>query len=262
MPNIAGQQTSNLFAQGVPKNDRDYTDGKINYNVNEKSTIWGRYGRMWATSGGVGFFGDAVGPTPGGDPGLGNTVVQNMSIGHTYTFSPTVLLDGLVGYQRQNQTVTPTDFGKTFGEALGIPGLNGPNFSRAAFRISLSRITRVLALQAGCRCSASKKNFTTSHNLTWTKGAHVMRFGFDGVLLRLNHWQPELSAGGPRGYFNFDGGITALNGGPAPNNFNAYAAFLLGLPQQIQKGDQYILMTGRECNSAGMRRTGGKRRVS
>ena len=51
---------------------------------------------MWATSGGVGIFGDAVGPAPGADPGLGDTVIQNMSVGHTYTFSPTVLLDGRV----------------------------------------------------------------------------------------------------------------------------------------------------------------------
>ena len=55
----------------------------------------------------------------------------------------------------------------------------------------------------------TEENFTTSHNLTWTKGAHEFRFGFDGVLLRLNHWQPELSAGGPRGYFDFNGGVTA-----------------------------------------------------
>jgi hypothetical protein len=245
LPNLAGQ-TSNLFAQGVPRNDRDYTDGKVNYNLSEKSAIWGRYGRMWATSGGVGLFGDAVGPTPGGDPGLGDTVVQNMSVGHTYTFSPTVLLDGLVGYQRQNQTVTPTDFGKTFGQALGIPGLNGPNILQSGFpNIAITNYTGTGAPN-WMPLQRIEENFTTSHNLTWTKGAHVLRFGFDGVLLRLNHWQPELSAGGPRGYFNFDGGITSLNGGPASNNLNAYASFLLGLPQQIQKGDQYILMTGRE----------------
>jgi len=249
LPNQPGQ-TNNLFAQSVPGNDRDYTDGKVNYNLNEKSAIWGRYGRMWATSGGVGIFGDAVGPVPGGDPGLGDTVVQNMSAGHTYTFSPTVLLDGLIGYQRQNQTVTPSDFGKTFGAALGIPGLNGPDILQSGFpNINFNGTTadyRGLGAPNWMPLQRIEENFTTSHNLTWTKGAHLLRFGFDGVLLRLNHWQPELSLGGPRGYFDFTGGVTSLNGGASPNNLNAYAAFLLGLPNQLQKGDQFILMTGRE----------------
>ena len=60
----------------------------------------------------------------------------------------------------------------------------------------------------------TEESFTTSHNVTWSKGAHELRFGFDGVLNRMNHWQPELGAG-PRGYLEFDGGVTALNGGPA-----------------------------------------------
>jgi hypothetical protein len=245
LPTAAGQ-TNNFFGQEVPVLDRDYTDGKVNYNLSQKSTIWGRYGRMWATSGGVGLFGDAVGPAPGTDPGLGDTVVQNMSVGHTYVFSPTVLLDGVIGYQRQKQTVLPNDYGKNFGQILGIPGLNGPDVRQSGFPNINFADYRGLGAPNWMPAFRTEENFTASYNLTWTKGAHVMRFGFDGVLLRLNHWQPELSAGGPRGYFNFDGGVTALNGGTAPNNLNAYAAFLLGLPNQLQKGEQFILMTGRE----------------
>jgi len=29
--------------------------------------------------------------------------------------------------------------------------------------------------------------------------------------------------------FSFSGGVTSLNGGPGPNQFNSYADFLLGL---------------------------------
>ena len=234
----------------MPKLDRDYTDGKVNFNVSEKSAIWGRYGRMWALSGGTGIFGDAVGPAPGADPGLGDTVVQNMSAGHTYTFSPTVLLDGVFGYQRQNQSVTANDYGQNFGEILGIPGLNGPDIRQSGFpNIAFNGATadyRGMGAPNWMPLFRVEENFTTSHNLSWNKGAHTFRFGFDGVLLRLNHWQPELSDGGPRGYFNFDPGVTALNGGTAPTNLNSYAAFLLGLPTQLQKGLQHIEMTGRE----------------
>jgi hypothetical protein len=87
--------------------------------------------------------------------------------------------------------------------------------------------------------------------LTWTKGAHEFKFGFDVVRHHLNHWQPELSAGGPRGLLDFNGQSTALNGGPAPNQYNAYAQFLLGYSDEVQKGEQYILMTGREWQFGG-----------
>ena len=94
------------------------------------------------------------------------------------------------------------------------------------------------------------ETFTHSDSVTWTKGAHEFRFGFDLVRHHLNHWQPELSNGGPRGLLDFNGQTTALNtgGGNATttNQFNAYAQMLLGLSDDVQKGVQYILMTGRE----------------
>ncbi len=62
----------------------------------------------------IGIFGEAGGPAPGSDPGKGRTSVQVASIGHTYVFSPTLVLDGNVGYQRMNQTVLGSDFGKNY----------------------------------------------------------------------------------------------------------------------------------------------------
>ena len=55
------------------------------------------------------------------------------------------------------------------------------------------------------------ETYTHSDSLTWTKGAHEFRFGFDLVRHHLNHWQPELSNGGPRGLLDFNGQMTALN---------------------------------------------------
>ena len=113
-------------------------------------------------------------------------VIQNMSVGHTYTFSPTVLLDGLFGYQRQNQTVTPNDYRQELRGCLGIPG--SERSEHPPERLSEHRYQRTTADRRRSELDAAafriEENFTTSHNLTWTKGAHVLRFGFDGVLLR------------------------------------------------------------------------------
>ena len=55
-----------------------------------------------------------------------------------------------------------------------------------------------------------EESYTHSDNLTWTKGAHEVRVGFDVVRHHLNHWQPEIGNFGPRGGLGFNGQETAL----------------------------------------------------
>ena len=44
-----------------------------------------------------------------------------------------MVLDGNVGYQRLNQNVLGTDYGKDYSVPLGIPGLNGPDIRDSGF---------------------------------------------------------------------------------------------------------------------------------
>lgn len=246
-PNLPGVANNYAATEG-PILNRYQTDVKVNWNRTEKHMIFFKYDNMVATSGGNGIFGVAGGPTPSGDPGTGHTTVQVAAIGHTYTFTPNLVLDGNVGYERMNQNVKGTDFGTNYGTVLGIPGLNGSDIRDSGFPdIALGAYTG-FGVPDWMPLFRTDETYTTDHKLTWTKGAHELRFGFDLVRHHLNHWQPELSFGGPRGYFDFGGGITTDNasGAPAANQFNAYAQFLLGLSDNTQKGEQYILMTGRE----------------
>jgi hypothetical protein len=241
-PNIAGQALNNYAIGATPQFNRRYHDVKLNYNRNAKHSIWGRYGQMNALVGGRGIFGDGVGPAPGSDPGLGDTAVRNMSIGQTYTISPSLLYDGVVGYQRQDQVVQGQDFGKDFSTTLGIPGIGGPDLRQQGFpNISINGYNG-FGVPGWMPLTRIEENFTTTQSIRWIKGKHNFAFGFDGVLFRMNHWQPELGAG-PRGEFAFNGGVA---GNGTFNNFNGYAAFLLGAPNQIQKSVQNILATARE----------------
>ena len=65
-------------------------------------------------------------------------------------------------------------------------------------------------MRAGIRSFRNDQSYTVNTNASWMKGTHDLRFGFDFVHHLMNHWQPELG-GGPRGAFNFDPGVTALN---------------------------------------------------
>lgn len=245
-PNLAGA-ANNYFASAVPKFDRDYIDVKVNYNRNERHSLFAKYGHLGAIVGGAGIFGVAGGPAPGSDPGLGDTKINNGSLGHTYIFSPSVLIDGVFGYQRMEQVVKGQDYGTNYGTQLGIPGLNGPDQTQSGFpNIEFPNAPyNNMGVPNWMPAFRTEESFTTSHNVSWTKGAHELRFGFDGVLHRMNHFQPELGAG-PRGDLAFDSGPTSLGPNGNGDQYNTYAAFLLGLPVEEQKSLQYILMTPRE----------------
>lgn len=242
--NLSGTQ-ANYFGSAVPKFNRDYNDVKINYNLSDKQQVFGHYGRMGALVVGQNLFGDGVGPAPGADPGTGDTKVQNMSLGTNRVITPSLLFDGVIGYQRQDQTVKGVDFGKDFSTTLGIPGIGGPDPRQQGFpNISINGYDG-FGVPGWMPLTRVEENYTLSANVSWTKRNHAFRFGFNGVNYRMTHWQPELGAG-PRGYFGFGGGATSLNGGAAKNNYNGYAAFLLGMSDDVEKSYQYITMTPRE----------------
>jgi hypothetical protein len=244
-PNPTGPGVANnWFGSQVPLFNRDYNDVKVNYAQSEKQNWFVHYGIMKALSGGHGLFGDAVGPSPGSDPGLGDTRTMNMSVGQNHTFSSNLLFDSVIGYQRMDQTVFGEGFGKDFSSILGIPGISGTGAASGFPNVDISGY-QSFGVPGWMPAYRTEESYTMSHNLSWIKGAHTFRFGFDGVNHRMSHYQPELGAG-PRGDLSFYGNTTIETATSSPDNNNAYASFLLGNIDQMQKSLQYILMTPRE----------------
>ncbi len=247
LPNQPGV-SSNFFNTGTQSLNRDNFDVKINWNRTDKHTVWGKYGAMDAQVT-CGFsLGAAGGPglCDAGN-GTGDTLVQVATIGHTWTVSPTFLVDGTLGWTRMGQEVRGADFGTNFGlEVLGVPGTNGPDIRQSGMPpFDITGYTTLGNPDGWSPIFRNDQSYTFNQNANWIRGGHDVRFGFDAVHHHLNHWQPELGSG-PRGRFNFTGGATALNGGPSPDQFNAYAQFLLGLPFSMGKSVQFLKMSGLE----------------
>ena len=134
----------------------------MNFNASDTETVWGKYGRMWATSGGQAVFGLAGGPgLPGSDPGLGHTLIQVATVGHSHTFSPNLLLDGVIGYERQGQHVYPNDFGTNYGLQFGNRTPMVRICCRAAFPSSVFQATPVSECRTGCPCCVSRRVIPT-----------------------------------------------------------------------------------------------------
>jgi hypothetical protein len=235
-PNLFGT-SSNYFDSAPVSFNRDNVDAKINWNRSDKTLLWGKYSAMKALVSDRFSLGPAggVGMINGGGAGTGDVLIQVMALGGFHTFSPAFLVDGTMAVSRDPLTLIGPDSGSAFGlDTLHIPGTNGPGPRYNGIpQFSVSGYEPIGNNETYLPKYIRSTYFTYSLNFGWTKGVHDIRFGVDVARYRINEWHPELG-GGPRGTFTFNGAVTLPASG-SPNQFNNYAAFLLGLPQQISK---------------------------
>src|SRR5664280_535981 len=235
-------------AYGNTQYNRTNWDFKVNYNPNDKMMVWGRYSLspmdivallvLGPVAGG-----DAFG---GGNPGHAGGRVQTTASGFTYTVSPTLLVDGNVGYTRQNIGADGDEQNGDYGlNVLKIPGTNGvgPNYMGVP-GFQVTGVANIGNPNTGSPFQFRDNQYTTAINLSKMKGAHSLRFGFEYDKYALNHFQPQGGTfGTARGTFGFDGTLTALKGGAAVNGdgtpYNSWAQFLLGDPSRVGKITQF-----------------------
>ncbi len=241
--------TDNYSKSATQKLNRNNFDAKVDWNRTSRHSIFAKYSAMKSVFHGEPSLGQAIGDCAC-DGGLGDfhDLVQLVTVGHTWTLSPTLVVDGNVGFTRMSEYGQTPDFGKNIGsDVLGIPGTNNGSDLRSS-GIPLFAVTGFANLGNSEGWNPAYRNdwsFTSSHNVRWSHGKHQISAGTDIVHHHLNHWQPELGSG-PRGEFDFGGSTTALNGGATPNLFNAFAQFELGLFDGMGKSDQFIKATAKE----------------
>jgi len=238
--------TNNYDAFGNTYYKRSNWDFKVNYNPNDHSMIWGRYSLSPMDILAPLVLGKAGGDAfSGGNPGHAGGRVQTTASGFTYTLSPTLLLDGSVGYTRQNIGANGDPEDGNYGlDVLKIPGTNGvgPNYAGIP-GFQVAGMANIGNTNTGSPFLFRDNQYTANINLSKIKGAHSLRFGFEYDKYALNHFQPQGGTfGTARGTFGFDGTLTALKGGPIVNSggpFNSWAQFLLGFPSRAGKITQF-----------------------
>ncbi len=236
LPTHPERLTDNYFASAPGVFNRNSTDAKINWNTSSKLSMFGRFSILNFDITSPSVFDKASGGAieSGQQAGYGYGRVITTTYGANYIVSPGLLIDGNFGFTRMAPSVTPFQYGQNIGlDVLKIPGTNGPNPLQSG--IPHFGISSYEAL--GNPGSANPyfwrdNQFQYNLNTTWVRGAHSVRFGLDVTRQHMNHITSELDAS-PRGVFNYSGGPTALRGGTSPNQFNNFAAFLLGLPSSV-----------------------------
>jgi len=151
-------------------------------------------------------------------------------VSDTHVFRPNLLNDFRIGFSRFDLNALPKDMNINSAAALGIPGVNEalPPFSGGLPAI---RPTGYASLGANTPIPSISQNtnYQLTDNLTYIKGRHSMKFGFQVIRRHLNFFESQDPA---RGFFNFNGEFTNNGAGQGGHSI---ASLLLGYPQQITR---------------------------
>ncbi|HYZ87470.1 MAG TPA: TonB-dependent receptor, partial [Bryobacteraceae bacterium] len=168
------------------------------------------------------------------DPKVGDTITtgHQASAGWTHIWSPSLITDAWLGFQRNNPLINPPSLGMNVRDALGIQR----SVFDAAPRFNING-WREIGLNDNTYRRQIDNNFQGAASLTWTTGTHTIKSGFQ---LRKNQFNVFNPGGAFTGIYNFNGQITSPSR-TTGNPVNSLADFLLGyvktanydLPQPI-----------------------------
>ena len=242
-PNHSGA-SNNYFLTQTGFFHRDDFDGKVNYIPNNRSTVFGRYSLSRSNIFDPPALGAAEGnATLGGQLGHSFSRIQVVGLGGTYSFTPNLLLDVNAGYTRQRINAEAPDITSNFGlDTLHIPGTNGSDPLQGGIpAFQFNTFSNLGNPNTGNPFVFRDNQYVSNANMTWIRGKHQLRFGIEYNHTQLNHFQPQ---GGSfqtaRGSFRFTGAATELSGQPSNAQYNSYADFLLGLPDEVGKATQNL----------------------
>jgi Carboxypeptidase regulatory-like domain len=197
--------------------------------------------------------GAVLGPVAG-DGTTANDYTITGALNVTHGFDPTLLTELRFGYNRYRTNVQGTDMTTLTNQKLGIANPNPDPISTTGMgRININGMPGI-----GTPVVYPLINTDNLFEIvdTWSKlkGKHVFKWGAEIHRNRMDRFQPQGLNLGPRGLFNFNPGTTQLNGGPGLGPYgsvvNAFAAFLIGAPDQTGRTYMPITPTNRQTQFA------------
>jgi len=208
-------QQNNFISNFSEAREMQQHTGKVDHRFSDRNSMYGRYTfyRHFTNAGNL----QSPWPDPDVRARLDDLRNQNVVLNDTHSFSSNLLNEFRIGVARSRFPFQAASYGKNLPRALGLhpsipsdtlPFLN--NFGYANFG----------AFTVGLRGSTNWQFFEM---LTWIKGTHTLKMGYEHRLNQANNYQRET----PSHSFSFGAGLTQNPAAPAGTG-SAFATFLLG----------------------------------
>ena len=250
MPTIATTGVggpSNWFGSGSVPSRNNQFDLKLDYRVNEKNLLSGKYSQQWGSYGSFNCFQNESDPCNSGPTDF---TAHVFALNDTHTFSPTLVLNVSYGYTRgwtldkgitgYYPNVDPvTDLGlPAYFDVSGYKQL--PAVSISGYNNSSPNGNNI-----GTQAFSYYDYGTDTHQLVgsldWVHGPHELKFGAELRMHRINFRQPGWPGG--QGQFDFSGSsadngcLDALCDTPdSTPGGDSMASFLMGVGSMLTPG--------------------------
>lgn len=241
-PTPQSASLSNNFSSAAPQTMNYSTmDVRIDHHFSQNDTLFGKYA-----------FNDDTTLTPGPLPPVSVAGLTNIYPGgggtnaaypgpalqraqggvgdYVHIFSPTFLLDVRAGYTRYSTRDEIMNYGKNVSAAFGIPGAN---YNEQSAGLTAVNPTGFESLGDAIYIPYYyiDNTYQLGGSVSWTKGAHAIKFGMQVIDRRNFIYQSPW----PRGLWNIDS--TATNNAQGVGG-NTIASWLLGMPTSTQFQEQ------------------------
>ena len=212
----------NFVSSPVSRDQEDHSDVRIDHALSGASQISARYSiadqRLYNPFSGPGF---------AEIPGFGTNVprrAQNLMLSETHIFSPAMLNEARLSFSRVALGVTQQDQGTDLNKQVGLP-----SFATKPRDLGLTFITVPGYSPLGDENNNPQHGVTNMYqfidNATYTRGRHLLKFGFEFRNLQQNAFRDIES----RGFIEFVGftgnplsemlqGFPAVSGGATMDN--------------------------------------------
>lgn len=223
-PNLAGIANNFTYAPvtAITENDADF---KVNRTFTAADSGWFRYSRTNDTE-----FDPGALPAPavGGGSPTGTTFqpADQAVVSETHIFSPQMVNQAEFGWTRLDLTSNNLDHGQYLASDIGIPGANVPG-NPLTSGLPLFNITGFTALGENGFTPAIivSNNYQWNDDLTYVRGRHTFKAGFQFIRLQYNAFQSSAL----RGTMSFTTAYTSNPASPSGTGLGA-ADLLLGRP--------------------------------
>jgi len=175
-------------------------DGRVDYRFNDNNLFFVRYSYNGVTVTTPSALPDVNLPNigviqPGGSvsyPGSSIDGAHQAILNFTHIFSPKTSLELKAGYTYINNSSLPLNYGKYFGNAMGVPNANVDLFTSALPNVSTTGFAG-LGVSTSLPLYDRDNTFQYGGNLTQVRGRHTLKFG--AVLIRRQIYNEEPSSG-------------------------------------------------------------------
>jgi hypothetical protein len=223
-PNFSGQAGRNYAATIPGKDDNNNGNARIDHRFSGKDSVFGRYSIL-----------DRERPQPATLPFTGITDTlrgQNIALNWVHIFTPVLLNEARAGFNRS----------KYYTVAIGSPSANpakdifgfkntidDPTVGFGMPQFNLSNGFSGFGPGSQYPANSVVQTYQYVDSLTWIKGPHTLKTGFDLRRTRMT----AVVGNSARGSITFTGQFTNLPSQAATTG-TSVADLLLGLPQTVQ----------------------------